>query len=97
MVRITIDEDDDIYGTGEIIGDLRRNGKEVVFWNSDNYGYTKNEGKNLYQSHPWVLGLRKDGSAYGIIADNTWKSSLKSEGNTLTFVSEGPAFRVIVI
>ena len=41
--------------------------------------------------------LRKDGSAYGIIADNTWKSSLKSEGSTLTFVSEGPAFRVVVI
>lgn len=97
VARITIGEDDDIYGTGEVIGDLRRNGKEVVFWNSDNYGYTKNEGKNLYQSHPWVLGLRKDGSAYGIIADNTWKSSLKSEGNTLTFVSEGPAFRIIVI
>ena len=36
------------YGTGEVVGDLRRNGKEVVFWNSDNYGYTKNEGKNLY-------------------------------------------------
>ena len=97
VVRITIGADDDIYGTGEVVGDLRRNGKEVVFWNSDNYGYTKNEGKNLYQSHPWVLGLRKDGSAYGIIADNTWKSSLRSEGNTLTFVSEGPAFRVVVI
>lgn len=97
VVRITIGADDDIYGTGEVVGDLRRNGKEVVFWNSDNYGYTKNDGKNLYQSHPWVLGLRKDGSAYGIIADNTWKSSLKSEGSTLTFVSEGPAFRVVVI
>lgn len=97
VVTLTIGADDDIYGTGEVVGDLRRNGKEVVFWNSDNYGYMKNGGKNLYQSHPWVLGVRKDGSAYGIIADNTWKSSLKSEGNVLKFTSEGPAFRVVVI
>ncbi len=96
-VTITIGADDDIYGTGEVVGDLRRNGQEVEFWNSDNYGYMKNGGKNLYQSHPWVLGLRKDGSAYGIIADNTWKSALKSEGNKLIFTSEGPAFRVVVI
>lgn len=96
-VTITIGNDDDIYGTGEVTGDLRRNGKEVEFWNSDNYGYMKNEGKNLYQSHPWVLGVRQDGTAYGIIADNTWKSSLKSEGNVLKFTSEGPAFRVVVI
>lgn len=97
VVKISIGADDDIYGTGEVIGDLRRNGKEVVFWNCDNYGYMKNQGKNLYQSHPWVLGVRRDGSAYGIIADNTWKSSLKSEGNVLKFTSEGPAFRVVVI
>ncbi|MBQ0062309.1 MAG: DUF5110 domain-containing protein [Bacteroidales bacterium] len=97
VVTLTIGNDDDIYGTGEVVGDLRRNGKEVWFWNNDNYGYLDNDGKNLYQSHPWVLGVRKDGSAYGIIADNTWKSSLVSKGNTLKFTSEGPAFRVVVI
>ncbi|MCQ2147314.1 MAG: DUF5110 domain-containing protein [Bacteroidales bacterium] len=97
VVKIAIGADDDIYGTGEVVGDLRRNGKEVIFWNSDNYGYMKNGGKSLYQSHPWVLGLRKDGTAYGIIADNTWKSSLKAEDGMLTFTSEGPQFRVVVI
>ena len=97
VVTLTIGNDDDIYGTGEVVGDLRRNGKEVWFWNNDNYGYLDNDGKNLYQSHPWVLGVRKDGSAYGIIADNTWKSSLVSKGNILKFTSEGPAFRVVVI
>lgn len=96
-VTITIGAEDDIYGTGEVVGPLRRNGQEVIFWNTDNYGYTTEEGKRLYQSHPWVLGLRPDGTAYGIIADNTWKSSLVSKGNTLTFTSEGPAFRVVVI
>lgn len=97
QVTIAIGADDDLYGTGEVTGDLRRNGKQVDFWNTDNWNYLKNEGRSLYQSHPWVLGLRRDGSAYGIIADNSWKSSLRSEGNMLTFTSEGPAFRIVVI
>ncbi|MDO4214647.1 MAG: glycoside hydrolase family 31 protein [Bacteroidales bacterium] len=93
---LNVGADDDLYGTGEVIGDLRRNGKEVVFWNKDNYGYMANEGKNLYQTHPWVLGLRKDGSAYGIIADNTWKGTCTT-GNQIKFSFESPAFRVVVI
>lgn len=96
VVTIQITEGDDLYGTGEVTGPLRRNNQETIFWNSDNYGYFKNGGKNLYQSHPWVLGLRKDGSAYGVIADNTWKSSLSLNGE-IRFESEGPAFRVIII
>lgn len=96
VVTLPIAEGDDLYGTGEVIGPLRRNGRETVFWNRDNYGYFGDGGINLYQSHPWVLGLRKDGSAYGIIADNTWKSRLTLDGQ-IRFESEGPAFRVVVI
>ncbi len=96
VATIKIAADDDLYGTGEVVGPLRRNGRETVFWNRDNYGYFANEGKNLYQSHPWVLGLRKDGTAYGVIADNTWKSRVTLDGE-IRFESEGPAFRVIII
>lgn len=96
VVTINVNPTDDLYGTGEVVGDLRCNGKEVTFWNTDNYGYMKDKGRCLYQSHPYVLGVRADGSAYGIIADNTWKSSLTT-GQQIRFVSEGPAFRVIVI
>ena len=96
VVTIQIGADDDLYGTGEVTGPLRRNDREVVFWNKDNYGYFSNDGKNLYQSHPWVLGLRKDGTAYGVIADNTWKSRLTLNGE-IRFESDGPAFRVIII
>lgn len=96
IVTIAIGKDDDLYGTGEVIGDLRRNDKEVLLWNKDNYGYMGNHGKNLYQSHPWVLGLRKDGTAYGVIADNSWKSTITTHGE-IRIESVGPAFRVIVI
>lgn len=97
IFTLPIGANDDLYGTGEVVGDLRRNGKEVLFWNKDNYGYFANEGKNLYQSHPWVLGLRPDGTAYGIIADNTWKSQLFAEPTQIRFESWGPACRVVVI
>lgn len=37
-----------------------------------------------------------DGTAFGIIADNTWKQKLILT-DSIRFVSEGPAFSVVVI
>ena len=88
--------DADLYGCGEVYGDLRRNGETVGMWNKDNGMYMTEGGKRLYQSHPWVLGVRKDGTAFGLIADNTWKSKVTTD-KEVRFESEGPAFRVVVI
>ena len=96
IVRIDAGPDVDFYGTGEVSGDLRRNGKTVKLWNTDAAKYEVDGGSRLYQSHPWVMGVRPDGTAFGIIADNTWKSSI-STGQGITIESEGPAFRVVVI
>ena len=73
-----------------------RNGKTVKLWNTDNYGYGKDNGQRLYQSHTWVLGVGENGKSFGVIADNTWKMEI-SLGERITFSSVGPAFRVIVI
>lgn len=86
----------DFYGTGEVTGDLRRNGTRIQLWNVDTPSYQIDGGSHLYQSHPWVIGLRPDGSAFGIIADNTWRSEIDIT-DKVRFESEGPAFRVIVI
>ncbi|MDE5850204.1 MAG: DUF5110 domain-containing protein [Muribaculaceae bacterium] len=96
VVRIPVGKGVDFYGNGEVSGPLRRNGKEVRFWNTDAPKYEADEGRRLYQSHPWVMGVRPDGTAFGIIADNTWKSSVTMDDD-IVFESEGPAFRVIVI
>jgi alpha-glucosidase len=85
-----------LYGTGEVKGSLLRNGKKINLWNTDNFKYILFEGKQLYQSHPWVLGVNTDGTAFGIIADNTWKQQIDLS-DSIRFISEGPAFRVIVI
>ncbi|MDT8401669.1 MAG: glycoside hydrolase family 31 protein [Bacteroidales bacterium] len=96
LVEISYGPDVDLYGTGEVTGSLRRNDTEIELWNTDNYGYRKAQGKRLYQSHPWIMGVRKDGSAFGIIADNTWKQSFNLK-NPITISSDGPPFRVIII
>jgi len=85
-----------LYGTGENTGPLIRNGKKITLWNTDNYKYQADSGNRLYQSHPWVLGVNPDGSAFGIIADNSWKQQIELS-DSIRFISDGPAFRVIII
>jgi alpha-glucosidase len=96
VVRIAFDSNADLYGTGEVTGDLKRNGSIVKMWNTDNYTFTKFEGQCLYQSHPWILGVRKDGTSFGIIADNTWKQDFELK-NPITITTTGPFPRIIVI
>jgi alpha-glucosidase len=86
-----------LYGTGEVTGPLVRNGQTIELWNTDNYMYSKADGKRLYQSHPWVLGLHPDGRGFGVIFDTIWRAQLTTRDDAIVFASEGPAFRVIVI
>ncbi len=86
-----------LYGTGEVTGTLLRNGKSITLWNTDNYAYHKDHGRRLYQSHPWVLGLRADGSAFGVLFDTTWKGELATDSDKIVLTTEGGPFRVAVI
>jgi alpha-glucosidase len=95
-VSLPVKKGTSLYGTGEVTGSLLRNGRDIIIWNTDNYTYKDYDGKRLYQSHPWVLGIHADGSAFGILADNTWRQELKL-GDSITFSSDAPASRVIVI
>jgi len=94
--RFDLEPGTDLYGTGEVTGPLRRNGTRIELWNTDNYGYGKAGGRRLYQSHPWVLGLRRDGSAFGLLFDSSWKAELDCRSG-VAFTCQGPAFPVIVV
>jgi alpha-glucosidase len=96
VVTVDVPAGTDLYGTGEVTGPLRRNGQCVELWNTDNPGYERAEGRRLYQSHPWVLGVRKDGSAFGVLFDSTWRATLCTD-KQIVFDSQGPAMPVIVI
>lgn len=84
-----------LYGTGEVGGPLLRNGRTVTLWNTDAFGY-KPDSPSLYQSHPWVLAVRADGTAFGVLADTTWRTTINLEQG-IEFVAEGKPFPVYVI
>ena len=88
-------EGTDFYGTGMVGGPLLRNGRSVTCWNYDAYGYDSNS-PHLYQSHPWVLAVRADGSAFGVLFDTTYRARIELNGN-IVCIADGPPFAVIVI
>ncbi len=94
-VFLTIDEGTDLYGTGEVPGPLRRNGTRTVAWNFDAYGWGGN-APNLYQSHPWVLAVRADGTSYGVIADTPNRCLIDLQLG-IRFEADGQEFPVIII
>lgn len=100
-VTIPVDAGTSVYGTGEVAGPLLRNGRSIICWNTDAYGYD-DKAPSLYQAHPWVLAVRADGSAYGVLADTTYRCEVDlrgvgSSGGQIVFRAPGPAFPVLVI
>lgn len=92
---IEVPEGTSFYGTGEVAGPLLRNGRVIDCWNYDAYGYG-DATPHLYQSHPWVLAVRPDGTAFGVLADTTWRTRVDLV-SAIEMVTEGPDFAVIVI
>jgi alpha-glucosidase len=92
VALIDIPDNVSLYGTGEIAGPLLRNGRTTEAWNTDAYGY--GEGNpSLYQSHPWVLGVNPDGTAFGVLADTTYRCRMDLTFD-IVFAAEGPTFPI---
>ena len=92
---IAIEEGTTLYGTGEVAGPLRRNGRVTECWNTDAYGY-KDDTPSLYTSQPWVLAVRADGSAFGVLADTTYRCEIDLRDG-IVFRADGPEQPIIVI
>ncbi len=96
VVSIAVPKGASLYGTGEVTGPLLRNGQSIILWNTDNFTYTDYNGKRLYQSHPWVMGVNTDGTVFGVLSDNTWRQDLVLN-DSITFLAQSPPSRVIII
>ncbi|HHN78573.1 MAG TPA: alpha-glucosidase, partial [Phycisphaerales bacterium] len=95
VTTIDIEPGTSLYGTGETPGPLLRNGRITECWNYDAYGYDDTY-PSLYTSHPWVLAVRPDGTAFGVLADTTYRCEIDlTEG--IVFRADGPPHPVIVI
>ena len=96
-VTLAVPAGTSLYGEGEVTGPLVRKGTDTVLWNTDNGAYGRDGGRRLYQSHPWVLGVRADGTAFGLLADTTFHAEIKLTDALIDFTSDGPGFPVIII
>ncbi len=61
------------FGLGEKAGDLDKRGRFWTMWNTDRPGY-QNDDDPLYCSIPFFLAM-KEGQAYGLFFDNTYRST----------------------
>ena len=86
-----------LYGGGEVTGPLLRNAQSIKLWNTDSRAYSVDNGKRLYQSHPWVMGVRPDGTSFGILFDTPYKAKLTTTDERINFETEGELFRIFVI
>ena len=83
-----------VYGLGEAGGALERHGVRTILWNTDAYGY-RADTQSLYQSHPWLFGVRKDGSSFGLLVDSTYRMTVTVDDVGAHFVIQGPAPRLV--
>jgi alpha-glucosidase len=95
IVHVDVPRGTSLYGTGEVGGSLMRNGRTTVCWNTDAYGYGS-DSPSLYQSHPWVLAVRPDGSSFGVLAATSGRITIDL-ANGIEFRAQGPVFPVVVI
>jgi len=93
--RLPVEPGTSLYGTGEIAGPLLRDNAVTQTWNYDSALYS-DRNDHLYQSHPWVLAVRADGSAFGVLADTTVRTRIDLRGG-ISFSTEAQPFPVIVI
>jgi alpha-glucosidase len=94
--QVPFPEGTTFYGLGERAEPLERTGRDHLLWNTDAYLYT-DEDPALYQSHPYVLALRPDGSATGVVADTPWRGVIAVCLDGVELAFEGEPFDVHLI
>jgi alpha-glucosidase len=101
---VSIDAGTSLYGTGEVAGPLLRNGFVTEAWATQPFRIEADgtpvpnydeRSKSLYQAHPWVLAVRADGSAFGILADTTYRLEIDLRRDIR--LSSAEPFPVIVV
>ncbi len=84
------------HATGSVAGPLVRNGHRVKLSNHDAFCYGA-ATPALYQSHPWVLAVRPDGSAVGLLADTFRRGEIATGQREVVFRFEAEPFSVLCL
>jgi alpha-glucosidase len=101
---ISTDPGTSLYATGEVAGPLLRNGFVTECWAKQPFRVEEDgkpvpnydeKSKSLYHAHPWVLAVRADGSAFGVLADTTYRLEIDLRSGIR--LSSAEPFPVIII
>ncbi len=95
VARVAIERGTTLYGTGEVAGPLAPQWPHGRAWNTDAYGWSDGT-PSLYQSHPWVLAVRADGTAFGVLADTPGRLVVDLTRG-IEFRAQGPAFPLVIV
>ena len=80
-------EDEHYFGLGDKSGPLDHRNLAFTMWNMDMYGWQESTDP-LYKDIPFLLAMR-NGSAYGIFLDNTYRSNFDFGKESRDFYSFG--------
>jgi len=80
-------EDEHYFGLGDKSGPLDHRNISFTMWNSDVYGWQESTDP-LYKDIPFLLAMR-NGAAYGIFLDNTYRSHFDFGKESRDFYSFG--------
>jgi alpha-glucosidase len=82
--------DENYYGLGDKAGPMNRRNRSFTNWNTDEFGWQESSDP-LYKTIPFFIGLR-NGTAYGVFFDNTYRSTFdfgKESPEYFSFGAEG--------
>jgi alpha-glucosidase len=82
--------DENYYGLGDKAGPMNRRNRAFTNWNTDEFGWQESTDP-LYKTIPFFIGLR-NGLAYGLFFDNTYRSVFdfgKESQDYFSFGAEG--------
>ena len=82
--------DENYYGLGDKAGPMNRRNRSFTNWNTDEFGWQESSDP-LYKTIPFFMGLR-NGKAYGLFFDNTYRSVFdfgKESPDYFSFGAEG--------
>jgi alpha-glucosidase len=82
--------DENYFGLGDKAGPMNRRNRSFTNWNTDEFGWQESSDP-LYKTIPFFIGLR-NGVAYGVFFDNTYRSVFdfgKESPDYFSFGAEG--------
>src|SRR6202048_2755225 len=79
--------DENYFGLGDKAGRMNRRNRFFTMWNTDEFGWQESSDP-LYKTIPFFMGLR-NGAAYGVFFDNTYRSSFDFGKESAEYFSFG--------